>query len=828
MMRGPRWLGISLLAVGLMAAACSGDAEPTATPTSGVAETGTAREATPTPTRRPAITPAEYEPPHSRPGPAADRVFFKSFHVDRAPLHMQAGEMDMYLFSLKTPAARELRKETNVLIHEAPASTISIILNPAPPPEGRLNPFSNKAIRQAVQYLVDREFIVSDIYQGMALPMITHLSASDFDFLTIYSQVKGSDIRYEPERARSIIQREMAEMGAELVDGKWHYQDRPVRLTFIIRVEDERWDVGNLLRVELEKAGFTVAPSYQQFAPAVLGVYSSDPQAFSWHLYTEGWGRSASQRYDFATINQMAAPWLGNMPGWREVGFWQYQHEELDELGQRLFTGDFQNAQERDQIYRRMTELALDESVRIGVATVMNSFPVSVDVRGITTDLVAGPKGPWSVREAFVSGETDLTVGNLWVWTDRTTWNPVGGFGDVYSNDIWINLHDPPVWNHPFTGIPMPFRASFEVETAGPQAKLDVPADAVVWDAARDRWSTVGQGVQATSRAVFDYSKYFSAKWHHSQPITMADVVYSVAQSYELSYDPNKVKIEFALGVTARPYLDTIRGYRILDDNRLEVYVDFWHFDEHQIASYASPTGLSTPWELLAAMDDLVFEQRRAAYSATAAARFNVTWLSLVVERDARLMVRALRDFAAGGTLPEGVFTVGDVSLTSEAEAQERYQAAIDWFDEHGLMVISNGPFMLTRYDPPAQFAELVAYRDSSYPYRPGQWFFGAAPRLEIGRVTAEPVTAGRAAEVTAEVQGPGELGLRYVLVDPAEGVIVADGQVQPSSSGSFTVRLDSETTTGLAPGVYTLSLAAFSNEIASLAERIVNLDVVP
>ena len=32
-----------------------------------------------------------------------------------------------------------------------------------------------------------------------------------------------------------------------------------------------------------------------------------------------------------------------------------------------------------------------------------------------------------------------------------------GGFGDVYSNDIWRNLHDPPLWNHPFTGIPMPF-----------------------------------------------------------------------------------------------------------------------------------------------------------------------------------------------------------------------------------------------------------------------------------------------------------------------------------------------------------------------------------
>ena len=50
-------------------------------------------------------------------------------------------------------------------------------------------------------------------------------------------------------------------------------------------------------------------------------------------------------------------------------------------------------------------------------------------------------------------------MGHLWVWTERTTWNPVAGFGDVYGVDIWRNLTDPPLWNHPFTGVPGPFRA---------------------------------------------------------------------------------------------------------------------------------------------------------------------------------------------------------------------------------------------------------------------------------------------------------------------------------------------------------------------------------
>jgi peptide/nickel transport system substrate-binding protein len=821
--RQSHWLGVALLAVALALTACSSADGPAPTAT-----TDATGAPTPAATSLEQIAQVEeYQAPHDRPGPAADTVYFNSFHVDRAPLHILAGDMDLYLFSLKTAAARQLLKEPAVNLREAPATTLSIILNPAPAPEGELNPFSNKRIRQAVQLLVNREFILSDIYQGKALPMVTHLSASDFDFLTVYDLVKGSDIRYDPERARSIIQEEMPEMGAQLVDDMWEFEGRPVRLKFIIRVEDERRDIGDLLRVELEKAGFSVAASYQQFAPAVLTVYSSDPQAFEWHLYTEGWGRSAPQRYDFATINQMAAPWQGNMPGWREIGFWQYENEQLDEMGKRIFTGDFSNAEERDELYRSMTELAMDESVRIGVVTVLNSFPMTSKLRGVTEDLVAGPRGPWTIREAYTEGSPSLTVGNLWVWTERTIWNPVGGFGDVYSNDIFLQLHDPPVWNHPFTGIPMPFRADFRVETAGPEGKLDIPADAVMWNGSQDRWQSVGQGAKATSKATFDYSKYFKAKWHHGQPITMADVIYSIAQSQELAFDTAKSKIEFAIGVTARPYLNTIKGYRILDENRMEVYADFWHFDERQIASYASPTGLNTPWEILAAMDELVFEQRRAAYSGTSAARFSVPWLSLVMDRDARLVVRTLKQFSSNGALPETVFQVGNTTLATLQEAQDRYQAAINWFDQYGLLVISNGPFMLTRYDPPAQFAELQAYRDPSYPYRPGDWYFGAAPWLEIGRVTSEQISAGQAAEVTVQVEGPGTLGLRYVLVDPVAGTIVASGEAGPSSGGQFTVPLSQEKTSGLAPGVYQLSLAAFSDEIATLAERIVDIEVV-
>ena len=93
--------------------------------------------------------------------------------------------------------------------------------------------------------------------------------------------------------ARDLIAEAMTDNGAELVDGTWHFEGQPIRIKLVGRVEDERRDIADLVRAELEAAGFDVAITYDQFGPAVQKVYSTDPAAFEWHIYTEGWGRIA-------------------------------------------------------------------------------------------------------------------------------------------------------------------------------------------------------------------------------------------------------------------------------------------------------------------------------------------------------------------------------------------------------------------------------------------------------------------------------------------------------------------------------------------------------
>ena len=762
-------------------------------------------------------------------GPAAERLIFSAFNVDQAPIEITQDKMDLYLYGLKAAGAEELADAEGVRVIQAPASTLSLILNPAPAREGELNPFAIREIRQAVQYLIDREFIAGDIYGGRAVPMVSHVSPLDYDELTVFETVRRSGIRYDPELANALIAEQMEAAGASMDGGVWSFEGRPVMLKIIVRVEDERRDVGDLFRAALEGAGFQVQPVYQPFGPATLAVYASDPLTFQWHAYTEGWSRSSPDRYDFGTINQMYAPWLGNMPGWLETGFWQYENEELDEIGKRLYRGEFGSKDERDEIYRTMTNMGLGESVRLWLATALQSFPARDELENLNVDIVGGPKSALTLREATVAGSDEIRVGNLWVWTDRTIWNPVGGFGDAYSIDIFKNLVDAPVISHPFSGLPIPYRASFETETAGPDGTLEVPEDALLWDAAADAWTPVGTGVTAVSKVTFDFSKYFQAPFHHGPQITPADLIYSIAQAWEIAYDEERVQIETVLGVTSRPFLETFKGFRLLDDDRLETYVNFWHFEPSYIASYAVAGGVGTPWELLYAMDDVVFAERRGAYSDTTAARFSVPWLSLVTETDARLVIRTLRRFLGDESFPEAIFNLNGRNLVTVDDAKARYQACIDWFDRTNLLVISNGPFFLSRYDPPAQFAQADAFRAEGYPFKPGDWEFGEPPVLALDIEPPPPAALGDAISFPVTVEGPGALSLRYALVDPSaadpETAIVASGEAG-GGDGSFTIDISPDVTSLLFPSVYQLFLLASSDQLARVTERVIDLPV--
>ncbi|MFH1483418.1 MAG: hypothetical protein ABIG98_04080, partial [Chloroflexota bacterium] len=381
-----------------------------------------------------------------------------------------------------------------------------------------------------------------------------------------------------------------------------------------------------------------------------------------------------------------------------------------------------------------------------------------------------------------------------------------------------------PLATHPFKGTPLGYRATFQVKTAGPQGKLDVPSDAFLWDAKAKTFSPVGAGRQAISVVTFDYSRYLGSNWHDGQRITAADILYNLYQTFDLVYDENKAHIETAIAVTSRPYLDTFKGFR-LDGNKLEVYVDNWHFDTSYIASYASVVSLNTPWEILAAMDKMVFEDRRAAYSATAAERLGVSWLNLV-KRDALQVRRVLLDFQEKAFVPQSVFQVGGKTFLTREEALARYNAAVQWIDTYQMAVISNGPFKMVRFDPAAQFAELQAFRDPTYPFKPGDGYYGSIPRVAIAKVDVKPIAPGAKAEVLVSLEGPTPLSLRYSLYDPVGRKNLLSGEAEKRGAKDFAITLGPEQTSSLKVGLYQLFLLASSSEVAAPTEERVELEV--
>lgn len=803
-----------------------------------------------------------------RKGPATDTIVIQRVSLDEVAQAFQSGRIDAYLFSLRPAQAEALRRDPTIRIISAPAGLVDFIFNPAPvyianlsgdqtrrslsdlarltggSPESIVNvyydkdrnatfveygaypgkggnPFAFRDVRLAMNYMIDRDNIVNVIYRGFASPMYTFLSSYDPDFPLISDIVLRYKFAYSPQLADQIVTNTLTRAGFQKVGGAWSYGGKPVEINFIIRIEDERKDIGDQLATALENLGFKVNRLYMTFGPAIDTVYGTDPAEFKWHIYTEGWGKTGISKYDTSSVAQYCAPWFGYMPGWAETTFWNYRNDTLDTLTQRIYNGNFTSKDERDSLYRRSVELCIVEGVRAWVATRLDSYAMRAEVRGYTNDVGAGLRAIWNLREINIPGKTTLNVGHLWVYTARTVWNQVGGFQDVYSVDVMYSTWDPMTWFHPFNGMPIPFRASFDVQTAGPTGKLDVPSDAFTWDASTASWKLVGPGVKATSKVVFDMSNYIGARWHHNMTITWADVLAQLYQNFDIAYNSTKATSESAVASLLKPTLDTIVGFRIDEANkRLEVYLNYWHFEPAYIASFAT-MNIYLPFELVLAEDYLVFTRGTYAYSSSAATAKKVPQLNLVLSGHASDMASALQSFLSSGYYPSNIFTVGNKQYATSDEVMARYRAALAWISARGHAWISDGPYMLDRFSAEGQSAVLRAFRDPTYPFSPGKWVFGESRLVRIENIGVPQVIRGQDANILVDLSGPPPLYVKYILRDSITGDIISVGLGSLATGSRFVITLPAQLTAKLtARFPYELTVIAYSDAVAFVDAR--------
>jgi len=815
-----------------------------------------------------------------------EKVYWFRVPQQNVPYALTTGQIDVYLFGIRPEMAAKLASNPMIKLYSAPSGIVDLILNPAPvmelsysknitkaeaasllgipkiaisqvywspkkkatiidvcirltkipsgfkvvkeaPSSIKINPFCFRQIRFAMNYIINRQFIVSTVYKGYALPMYAPYSAADPTYQVIADIVAQFMFTYNPDYANKIITKVLTEVGAKNIGGKWYFEGSPITIPFIIRVEDERKIIGEMVAAELEKLGFVVNRLELTFGPAITKVYTTDPMSFEWMIYTEGWGKGSIDRWDPWTITQFAAPWFGFMPGWQEPGYWNYRNATLDKLTMAICLGKVKSKEEWIHDLRLATLMSLEEAIRIWIATPMTIYPASSKLMGITLNLGSGLRDiVLNLRNWYVPGRDYVNVGHLWIWTSRTVWNNYGGFMDVYSWDPVHATVDPWIWRNPFNGEPMPFRVTYTVKTAGPTGKLPVPPDALVWNPAKG-WVKIGPGHYAKSVVIFDLSKLIGTKYHDGQTITWADVLGDWALWFDIAYNKTKASMEPSIASTAQYVLQPIVAIKPdIQHNKLYVYLNYWFFDPNYIADTAVIDSAGNPFVMNFVQQYLAFDLQKYALSETRAKAKGIPQLNLVLASQMPDVIKALQALKSdwGYKYASKFFTIPGVYTLSKEQYYKDIELAIAWIKKYNLAWIGDGPFMLVYFNKDEQKLILQRFDYSGYPIRNLDYYFGIPKFTKIVSVSVPTINPGASAIITVSVSGEFPITIEYLIINPSTMKLVLKGSVT-ATTPTVLIKLSPEDTAKLKPfSSYTLIIIAFSSKVAMPAQKVIGL----
>ena len=576
-----------------------------------------------------------------------DSVTFIQYLDENTALEeVRNGNLDMYYYRISADRLENTKSREGLDVFDSTGGSYSILVNPAE--AEKFNPFSIKEVRFALNYLVDRKLIVNELMAGYGAPMISYYSPFDPEYLTIIEQLESFNFRYNPTLAEEIISKNLTDRGATKINGIWQMDGQPIEIIFFIRSDDPvRKSIGEILSSELEKIGFVVKKDFGDLNKAFVVVYGSDPGYLKWSLYTEGWGgRSAFVRYDSVGLGQMYSPWFSNMPGFNDPSYWNYQNDYIDSLTQRIYTGNFTSSEEREEIIQEAIVEGINESVRIFLASKIDQYVVNQRIDGVVNDFGAGVPSRFTAINSR-GDSTELVVGVKQIY--QGAWNPVMGFNDIYSRHIWDIVSDPATFKHPFTGETIPVRGEWVVETAGPDGKLEVPDDAIIWNPIEEKWTEVSPNAQAISKVTFDLE--FS-NWHNGQKMDLNDVLHSMYFTIEWGTQTDEADktIDAEYTPRAAQSVQTLIGVKPIDEDTIEVYVDYWHFDEGEIASWAVLWN-TIPWEIYSAIENAVIDGK-VSVSRSGAASKNINWVSLIIPNDSMILKSYLDEFSEKKLFP--------------------------------------------------------------------------------------------------------------------------------------------------------------------------------
>jgi peptide/nickel transport system substrate-binding protein len=753
-------------------------------------------------------------------GAYIDQVnFIRYLDQNLALQDLKSHKIDTYFFSIPLEVVSDTQNDPKLKVYETAGGFMDLLLNPAPARSttGDLNPFSIRQVRFAMNYLVDRDFVVNEILKGHGSPRIDPFGIYSPEYLNIIDTVQSFGFRHSPELAQHMIAEALTHAGAtkDNRSGKWIYNGRPITIKILIREDiSYRKSVGEAVASALENLGFNVVRDYGDLNKANTIIYGSDPQDIKWNVYPEGWESSGFAKYSPGTSAQMYAPWGAQMPGNQNPSFWNYKNATLDATTQRISFGNFSSQNERNDLLGSAVRDGIQESVRVFIATILDPYVASQSVIGLINDFGAGIPGRLSlINSRLADNRSIINVGMKEIYVGA--WNSIAGFKDRYSVIEAADIGDPATFVNPYTGEVTPIRVPWiAIGTNGPHGRIPVSSNATIWNPIIQHWDEAANNNNistATSKVTYDL-KY--SKWHNGIMMDKSDLLYAYYFGHEWGTNTgaNDKTVDSEYTSQAAQAIKYDRGIRFLSNDKVESYIDFWHFDNKEIGG-AAAVWAGEPWEITAASERLVIGGK-FAFSRTDSTSKSVDWLSLVIPSHVNALKEELQKMKAENYIPNALR-----GIVSIEEAKKRYDASINWITHHNNAIIGNGPFYLDSYNPSGGVITLKAFRDRSYPFYLGYWGKYEHPKLaSIENIKDIPrfIRIGQAFNLPLQVNVDGKPSnnatVNYYFSDSSGNVIISGMAKQTSATaGRFAIDLSDNDTQKLSAGPNTLKMFAAS-----------------
>ena len=213
------------------------------------------------------------------------------------------------------------------------------------------------------------------------------------------------------------------------------------------------------------------------------------------------------------------------------------------------------------------------------------------------------------------------------------------------------------------------------------------------------------------------------------------------------------------------------------------------------------------PWEILAAMEKIVVDGK-SSFSRSESLTKNVNWLSLIIPNDAKMVQVQLENFESSNFIPESLIGFEQVPNFET----DRYQASIDWIEQYGHAVISNGPFYLQGYSPDSRSITIKSFDSSGYPLEQGMWKdfeYADFPSIESVQIK-ELVQKGMKLDIPITVKDSTEI---HYFLSNTQGEIITSG-VKSVEDNHVNITIGVDETENIPVGPNTLKVFAASDDV--------------